>query len=227
MNHLVTLVAAALSASATSLACAQDAAPAPAPAPAPASEVAPAPAATDVHALVGGLLTFGGDKLGTLYYSDGTSQSINTGGLVDLHGGIEVRPMGGPLSVQATVGYHVDRVGARNGDATFSRVPFELLGLVDVAPRFRAGLGWRHATSVSLRSSGAASGVGSQDFSDADGVIVQAEFRLRPRVAIVARWVHERYGYNYTYVDASDHVVSGRASFDGSHGGIGVDWTFF
>jgi hypothetical protein len=181
---------------------------------------------TTVHGLLGGAVTFGGQKLATLQYSNGYSVDVTTGGLVDLYGGIEVRPASGPFAIQATVGYHFDMAGASNGDVTFSRVPFELIGMFDVAPRFRIGGGVRYATNVSLSSSGAASGIGAQDFDDAWGGILQGEWLITPRLGLTLRYVNESYGYSYTYVNPNSQLTTGHAHVDGSHGGIGMNWYF-
>lgn len=182
--------------------------------------------ATSVNGVLGGALTFGGDKLATLQYTDGSTQSVSAGGLVDVYAGVQVRPVGGPVSLLATIGYHMSRAGASNGDVTFARVPLELIGMVDIAPRFRLGAGVRYVSNVSLTSSGAAAGAGARDYDDAWGGLVQGEWMATPRLGVVVRYVNESYRYTTTYVGPGDVITMGHARVDGSHGGVGVNWYF-
>lgn len=199
-------------------------------APAPAETPSPAPiAASDapgVRAVLGGALTFGGEKVATVPLSDGSTRSISAGGLLDGWVGVQVRPVSGPFSFLATLGYHVDCVCASNGDIYFSRVPFELIGQYDLAPRWRAGIGYRHTSDVRLRSSGAASGY-ALDFDDANGFLVQGEWMATRRLGVVLRVVSEKYGYTQTYVNANDQIVTEHVTKDGTHGGVGLNWYFF
>jgi hypothetical protein len=179
-----------------------------------------------VSPMIGAFLTGGGEKLATLEYTDGSSQDVTTGGLLDLHAGLELRPRG-PFAVQGTVGYHVSIAGARNGDVTFSRVPIELIGLFEFAPHWRFGLGARYDTNVKLSSSGAASGVGAQEFDNAFGGVAEVEWMVTRRMGIVLRYVNESYRYSYTYVNSdNDQITVGHARVDGSHGGLGLDFHF-
>jgi len=190
----------------------------------PAAE--PASDATTVRGVVGGALTFGGEKVVSVPLSDGTTRSVSTGGLLDGWLGVQVRPAGGPVSILATIGYHVDCVCASNGDIYFSRVPFELIGMYDVAPRWRIGAGYRHTADVRLRSSGSAPGY-AQDFDDGNGAILQGEWMATRRLGVVLRVVSEKYGYTQTYVNANDQIVTEHVKKDGTHGGIGLNWYFF
>jgi hypothetical protein len=223
--HAAAAVAIAIACLAPTLSSAQADTPAPVAAPAPAPAPAPAAGSREFRGLLGAALTYGGEEIASVPLSDGTTARIRAGGLIDLWGGAEWRPQGGPFAVQATVGYHVDCVCARNGDITFSRMPVELIGLYEFAPRWRAGAGYRHTSSVRLRSSGAAPGY-AQDFDDANGFLVQGEWLATQRLGVVVRFVSERYGYTQTYVNANDQIVAEHLKKDGSHGGVGINWYF-
>src|SRR5690606_23263342 len=99
--------------------------------------------------LAGGGLTFGGDKLATAVYEDGTEIDIDAGGTIALHVGVDYR-FAPQFSVQGTVGYHVDGASARNGDLRFERVPVELLGYYHVNEQLRVGGGIRFVTNAAL-----------------------------------------------------------------------------
>src|SRR5262245_28206956 len=96
-----------------------------------------------VRGVLGLGLTGGGDTLATVVYTDGSTDSIKAGGLVHVFGGAEFS-LGSAVTMQATIGYHVDETsGASNGSLRFSRYPVELLGHFQVAPQVRLGGGAR------------------------------------------------------------------------------------
>src|SRR3954469_24411906 len=102
--------------------------------------------AEGIRPVLGMSLTGGGKTLLKVEMEDGSTQRVSSGGLVQLFGGFEYQAAESPISFQATVGYHADSIGASNGDASFSRVPFELLAFWDTADNFRIGGGVRKAT---------------------------------------------------------------------------------
>lgn len=173
-----------------------------------------AAAHADVAGFAGLGITGGGDKLATVEYTNGDTQNINSGGLVEFRGGAEYRAPNQPWAVQASIGYHVDRTAARNGDITFSRWPIELIGLWSAAPNVRLGAGLRYATNARLSSSGA-SYIGNYDMSASTGAIVEAEYLFTPHMGLAARYVSERYKF--------DNGVS----VDGNHVGVHFSYYFF
>ncbi len=168
--------------------------------------------ANPVHPLVGIAITGGGDKLSTVDYTNGDSQDITAGGLVQLYGGVEYHPQGSPFAVQATLGYHVDSTHARNGKQQFSRWPIEAIALFNVAPKFRLGAGARYASSPKFTSDGDGF-VGNADFKAQVGGILMGEWLITPSMGLQLRYVHETYKLDGT-------------SIDGSHGGLGFNYYF-
>ena len=171
-----------------------------------------------VHPLVGLALTGGGDTLSHVDYTNGTSQDISAGGLVQFYGGVEYHEKGSPFGVQATLGYHVDDTHARNGDQRFDRFPLELIALYNVAPKFRLGAGLRYAMDAKLHTSGAGqldngSGGGDFNFKSQLGEILMGEWLITPSMGLQLRYVHETYKLD-------------GVSFDGSHGGLGFNYYF-
>jgi hypothetical protein len=172
-----------------------------------------------VHPLIGFMGTFGGDKLVDVLFTDGTSSAVTAGGTVYLYGGAELRTtdLPVPLSVKATVGYHVGSAGGSNGDYRFERIPFELLGEVDVIPsRLRLGGGVRYDTGVNLSSHGVVAAPATK-FQNATGGVIQAEWMLGPNFSIVGRYVGIRYRFD-------DSSTGKQYRANGNQGGIGINW---
>jgi len=170
-----------------------------------------------VRPFVGFGLTFGGDKLESFDFSDGTSTSVHAGGIVDFKGGVDFI-VSGPVSMQASVGYHVDSAHGSNGDYTFSRVPLELLAYFSPANNFRIGGGLRKSVDAHVDSSGAVGGFDS-NFESKLAYVIEGEYFPWQRFGIKVRAVSEKFeGQSGTY--------RGR-TYDGTHGGIYGVYYFF
>ena len=174
-----------------------------------------------VHPLVGIALTAGGDKLSTVEFTNGLSEDVTAGGLLQVYGGVEIHQKGSPFGFQATVGYHFDSASARNGQQTFSRVPIEAIALFNVAPKFRIGVGARYASNAKYRSSGAAD-VGDANYQSQLGALVMGEWLITPSMGLQLRYVSEKYKLNG--IDTNGNPAS--LTVDGSHGGIGFNYYF-
>ncbi|MCK9689573.1 hypothetical protein [Scleromatobacter humisilvae] len=177
-----------------------------------------------LHPLVGIAITGGGDKISHVDYTDGTSQDITAGGLVQLYGGVEYHPKGAPLAFQATVGYHVDSTHARNGDQTFSRWPIEAIALFNATDKIRFGLGARYAASPKF-SSGGAGYVGSADYTSQVGFLAMAEWLITPSMGVQLRYVDEHYKVHSVTYDGVNFRESDY-HLNGSHGGVGFNYYF-
>ncbi len=157
--------------------------------------------------------TFGGDKLDTATYTNGVNRDITAGGLMQLKGGAEFQ-LAPQWSLQATIGYHVDRAGANNGSITFQRFPLEAIAFYQVAPQFRLGAGLRAALSPNFSQSGVA-GNANLDLTTKVGFVIEGEYMFSPQFGLSVRGVSEKYG------------VSGYSgTIDGSHAGIGMRYHF-
>ena len=173
-----------------------------------------------IHPLAGVALTAGGDKIASVEFTDGDSRDITAGGLVQLYGGVEYHEKGSPFGLQATFGYHFDNTSARNGDQRFSRWPFEVIALYNVAPKFRLGVGARYASSAKFTSDGAAD-VGSFDLTSHLGGLVMGEWLVTPSMGLQLRYVNEKYKVKYYSGETVQEVT-----VDGSHGGVGFNYYF-
>lgn len=165
--------------------------------------------------VIGMALTGGGKTLLSVEMDDGSTQRMSSGGVIQLWGGFEFRAPDSPLTIQANVGYHVDGIGASNGDASFSRVPFELLAFWNTDDKFRIGGGVRKATSARFSSSGATD-VGDFNMRTNVGFVLQGEYFFSPSASIYLRYVSETYKSN---------LLNG-GEVTGDHGGLGLALRF-
>jgi hypothetical protein len=165
-----------------------------------------------VHPLIGIALTGGGDKLASVEFANGGSRDITAGGLVQIWGGVEYREQGSPFAFQGTFGYHFDNTSADNGSQRFERFPLELIALYSFDPKLRLGVGARYATSAKFKSSGAGD-VGDFNFKSQLAPMLMGEWLITPSWGVQVRYVHETFKLN-------------GVSFDGSHGGVGLNYYF-
>jgi hypothetical protein len=175
-----------------------------------------------IHPLVGVAITGGGDKIASVEYANGGSRDITAGGLVQLSGGIEYHEKGQPWGVQATVGYHFDNTSADNGNQRFQRWPLEVIGLFNLTPKFRMGVGARYAAAAKFTSDGAGY-VGNADFKAQLGGLVMAEWLITPSMGVQLRFVDEKYKVDETNLSTG---TTRRVTVDGSHGGLGFNYYF-
>lgn len=162
---------------------------------------------------VGAGLTFGGDKLATASYTNGGEIDIRAGSMVALAAGADYR-ISPEVSLQATVGFHVDDATARNGDVRFQRFPIELLAYYNVSPQWRIGGGARYVSSPKLSSSGAAS-IGNYTFENAVSGVLEGEYAMSSSIGIKLRYVQEKF----------ERQLDGR-KFDANHVGVLANFYF-
>lgn len=174
---------------------------------------AEAPAANPARFFIAMGLTGGGDKLATAYYRNGNEVDLHGGGIIQLSGGLDyqVTPQ---FSFQASIGYHIDRAPARNGDMRFQRFPMELLAYYHVAPSWRIGGGARYASSAKFSSSGAAD-IGDFDYKSSVGGVVEAEYLMTRHWGFKLRYVAEKF----------EEKVS-KEKTDGNHVGLFANYYF-
>lgn len=150
-----------------------------------------APAVKQTRFLLGGGFTFGGDKLATAKFADGSSIDIRAGSIIALNAGVDHR-VGEAFSVQGTVGYHVDDASGKNGGIRFQRYPIELLGYYHVAPHWRIGGGVRYVSNPKLVSTGTAY-FGNYEFENTVSGVVEAEYLLGAHWGFKVRYVNESF----------------------------------
>jgi hypothetical protein len=136
-------------------------------------------------------VTGGGDTLATVQFSNGDTHNIKAGGLLMLYVGGEAR-IGELVSVQATVGYHVDSTNADNGRVRFSRVPVDLLAYYPVTDQFRLGIGAQFVNDAKLKGTGVASNIDIK-FDSTTGLVLEGEYLFTPRMGLKLRGVSEKF----------------------------------
>lgn len=140
----------------------------------------------------GGGFTFGGDTLGTIFYTDGSSDSITAGGGLLIHAGLDCR-LSENISLQGTLGYHFDTTKlAGNGELTFNRFPVDLLAYYHASDAIRIGGGTRIVFSPKMEGSGIAAS-DNLSFDNTIGVVIEGEYTVLPTVGIKLRYVTEKY----------------------------------
>ena len=165
-----------------------------------------------LHIVLGGGATSGGDTLATFAYTDGSTDTLKAGSGLLFHAGLDYR-LSDRASLQGTLGYHFDSTKyAKNGSATFSRIPLDLLAYYHVSDAFRIGGGPRMVFGSKLKGSGVVSGINSS-FDNTIGVVIEGEYRVIPMLGIKIRHVTEKYRQSGSPTD-----------FDGSHFGILVNF---
>ncbi len=173
--------------------------------------------AQTVRPVIGAALSGGGETLVTVQMTNGNEQRVSSGGLLHFYGGLEYRENAeSRLTIQTTVGYHVDDSGADNGKVSFARVPFELLAFWNQNPQWRFGGGLRKTSSAKLKGSGVASDIGEVNMTTDVGAVVQAEYFFGEQASTYVRLVSERY--------KSARLNGG--SVNGDHIAIGMAYRF-
>jgi opacity protein-like surface antigen len=168
-----------------------------------------------VRPLLGISFTFGGDKLATADFTDGTTDTIHAGGLIALYGGVDIRATDA-LAIQATVGYHVDDTrAASNGSLRFSRYPVDVLALFSLNDKVRLGGGVEFVNTPKLVGSGAV-GDFNVRFNNAAGAVLEGEYLFTRNFGMKARAASIKYK-----VDGASEKT------DGSYGGLMLNYYFF
>lgn len=170
-------------------------------------------------------LTFGGDSLATMAYSDGSSDSVKAGGTRLFKGGINYT-FTPKFSMQASYGMHLTSTKkATNGSIDFDRNFFEGLAFYHTSEIFKVGGGLRKVIDAQMKGFGAAAPIGTWDFKSDLSLVVEAEWHTRHlsniQWGLNVRYVNEK----FTPEKWNGYSVSG-SSVDGSHFGVGVSFYF-
>jgi len=125
--------------------------------------------------LIGQGLTYGGDSLIKVPFTDGSARVFKAGGLAQFYGGGEYR-LGDKFALQATIGYHINYAKASSdGSVRFTRVPVDLLALYSLTDNIRVGGGAQFVSHPELKGSGLARNV-SQTYDSTVGAVVEGEY---------------------------------------------------
>ncbi|GMM87699.1 outer membrane beta-barrel protein [Vibrio fortis] len=153
--------------------------------------------------VIGAGYDFGGETMSTVQFTNGDSDKIESNEGLLIYGGVDV-PVAESWRARATVGYKGTSVDGSNGEVTFERVPFELLGLYNI-DNHNLGLGLTYHTGVEYKCDISNSCNYTVEFDDSLGFIAQYEYQFNVgtdnRLALGARYTHIDYtvkGVDYT-----------------------------
>ncbi len=166
--------------------------------------------------LLGAGITFGGDDVAKANFTDGSSDKLYAGALIDIKAGGIVSLPSSPYEIQASVGYFFDSIAAENGDASFNRVPIEVLGFYR-HEKHRFGLGLSYHTSVNLDLEGPSTDL-NLDFKNAAGSVIEYGYEMSDRLVLAVRGVMIDYKL--------DEAGSISDDVDGNHLGVYAYLTF-
>jgi hypothetical protein len=179
-----------------------------------------------LHPVLSFGITGGGDTIATTKYSNGTSQDIKAGGLVQFGGGVLWQATDVPLATQFTVNYHVDDTTASNGSATFDRVPIELSLFYTGVDKWRFGGGVRFVQSPKYKGHIDNVSDKSLNFKNTTGALIEAGYGFTPHMWLSLRFVSEKYQPTTYTNNGVTTDVSNTSSYDGSHIGLNFMYAF-
>jgi len=171
---------------------------------------APEASAVEVNPMLKAGYDTGGETLVTVTFSDGSKQSIKSNEGLFFGGGVSIVNEAGTVEGELSLTYKVDNITASNGNVTWSRWPIDALVFYRW-PSVRLGGGLTYHLNPSLSGSGVATGI-NVDFEDSLGYIVQADWRITPKINL---------GLRYTNVDYK--LVNGNSI---NAAGVGLVFSF-
>ena len=183
---------------------------------------------SNTHFVVVAGLTGGGDTIATANFTNGDSENINAGALLQFGAGLIWEVPNSPVAIQVTANFHVsDSSSADNGSLKFSRFPLEAIAYYTDVPQWRFGVGMRATQSPVYKGRVKGSPSESLDFKDAVGTILEAGYSFSPRAWVNVRYVSEKFQpTTYTLGGSSVNFTSDAKKVDGSHFGVSFLYQF-
>lgn len=173
-----------------------------------AQNAAPRPAAAP-HTfgwVLEGSIEMGGDLLGELIFTDGSTQKLYFGQGGTVAFGFEVRPSALPnFGLRSTVGMKFTTNASENADISFTRVPVEVVGSYYLPQDWRIGAGLAYHASAEFNGDGFAP---DESYDPAAGATLELGWR----------WA----ALTYT---ALEYKSNGNA-YDASSIGLSLTWVF-
>jgi hypothetical protein len=169
--------------------------------------------AADLRGVFVGGFDTGGDKLLTVTFTDGTTDSIRANQGLYLGGGISVLNDTKDIEFQTTLAIKYDGVSASNGDATFTRIPLDALVFYRWE-RVRVGAGLTYVMSPKVKTSGIPPVDLNVTLDNAVGGLLQVDYLLG-RVAIGLRYTALDYKFQGNTIKASGAGLTFSFTFGG------------
>ncbi|WLQ15045.1 hypothetical protein O5O45_03755 [Hahella aquimaris] len=171
-------------------------------------------------ALTGGF-TFGGDELAKFKYTDGDTAKLEAGGLVNLGVGVLWQSQEQPIAAQLTFNYQFDHASAKNGDATFDRIPLEAVVFYTGVQDWRFGAGVRYVASPELEIE-LNGDTATVDFEPTVGFVVEAGYQVTNNIWLNVRGVSEKYEADTATFGGRTMSVRSSEEVSGNHVGVNL-----
>jgi hypothetical protein len=175
------------------------------------------------HPFVSMGLTFGGDTIITVDYTNGDSEDVKAGEIVQFGAGVQLQLADSPLMVALSANYHVADAAAQNGKAEFVRYPLEAIAYYRSSDKWRFGLGLRYVLSPEASSDFSNEKL---QFDNALGTVVEVGYAVSQHFWLNARIVNESYQPRTYTRNGASYNVGNLRSADGSHVGINALYAF-
>lgn len=117
---------------------------------------------------------WGGEKIGTVYLSDGSDDSLHAGEGLALSAGLSLAGSDQPLDVHATIGYKLGGAGASNGNVEWTAKQADLLAFFRANNLLRIGGGLTYHFDPVIETNGDLSGW-EEAYDDALGYVAALE----------------------------------------------------
>ncbi len=154
--------------------------------------------AREIEWIIQGELSFGGDEIAEVRFTDGSSETLYGGGTFLIGGGILVDTLSGSsiYQTQLTINYKFDSSNASNGDLSWDRYPLELIQFYNL-DQWRFGGGLTYHLSPSISGSGFASDIDAS-FDDALGFVAEIDYLFNNQGFIGGRITNIEYQDEYS-----------------------------
>lgn len=177
------------------------------------------------HALQRLGVTVGGNVISKLTRDDGTIREISAGGLYQIGLGVLYQAEDLPLSSALTLNYHYNSDYKDNDNASFRRIPLEMLVYFNALENFRIGGGMRY--NYSARADSNLNGVNEHiTFENSRGSITEFGYQVRPGGWINLRYVKETYKVATYTTSAAVPPAASHEPYNGAHVGLFLSFEY-
>ena len=147
-----------------------------------------------------------------------TPYDVRTGTGLQYRLGTDYR-IAGRLTLQGSIGYSANDPMGNNGSLTFTTIPVEILGFVNLTEALRVGGGVR-STSAEMKGSGVSSGMSViGTYASTVGTVAEAQY-LFPLPNSTPGYQNSRFGVSLRYVTES--FTHNSQTYNGNHVELGM-----
>jgi hypothetical protein len=167
--------------------------------------------AADVRPFVKAGADVGGDTLVTVVFVGGDTERIKANEGFYFGGGISFLNEAKTLEGELSLSYKFNSITASNGDVDWTMMPVEAL-LFYRLPQWRLGGGFAYHLNPKLDGSGVIGGLNVK-FDDAFGIVLQADYLIRPNFAVGVRYTDVKYEVSGGGGSARSGGIGGTVSY--------------